>query len=95
MEPFGKSPIPVLLLIFGKIALLFCWLFFIVKSFDIGTMMYDSKLTQWIGITVFGAGLLIVMLSFISLGESVSAGLPGEETKLKTKGIYRVSRNPL
>ena len=57
--------------------------------------MYDSKLTQWIGITVFGAGLLIVMLSFISLGESVSAGLPGEETKLKTKGIYRVSRNPL
>jgi len=32
MEPIGKSPIPVPLLISGKIAMLFCWLFFLVKS---------------------------------------------------------------
>ena len=95
MEPIGKSPIPVPLLIFGKIAMLCCWLFFLVKSLDIGTMLYDSKLTQWLGIAVFGAGLLIVMLSFISLGDSVSVGLPEEATKLKTKGIYKVSRNPM
>lgn len=95
MEPIGKSPIPVSFLIIGKIALLCCWLFFLVKSLDIGTMLYDSKATQWLGIAFYGVGLLIVILSFFSLGKSVSVGLPEEETKLKTKGIYRVSRNPM
>jgi len=95
MEPLGKSPIPVPLLILGKIAMLCNWLFFLVKSLNIGTMLYDSKLTQWIGITVYGAGLIFVIPGIIALGKSISVGLPEEQTKLKTGGIYRVSRNPM
>jgi hypothetical protein len=37
MEPIGKSPIPIPLLITGKIAILFCWLFFLAKTFQIIT----------------------------------------------------------
>lgn len=95
MQPIGKSPIPVPLLILGKIAMLCNWLFFLVKSSDIGTMLYDSKLTQWLGIVLFGAGLLIVILGFFGLGSSVSVGLPEEKTVLKTGGIYQFSRNPM
>jgi len=95
MEPIGKSPIPVSLLITGKIAMLFCWLFFLAKTSGTLTMHYDSIATQWIGIALYTFGLIIVILGFFGLGSSVSVGLPEEKTKLKTGGIYRVSRNPM
>lgn len=95
MQPIGKSPIPVLLLIFGKIAMLCCWLFFLVKTSGTLNMHYDSITTQWLGIGLFAAGLIIIIFGFIALGKSVSVGLPEEQTKLKTKGIYQVSRNPM
>ena len=95
MEPIGKSPIPVPLLISGKIAMLFCWLFFLAKTSNTLTMHYDSLTTQWIGIALFAAGLVIAILGFFGLGSSVSVGLPEEQTKLKTGGIYQFSRNPM
>ena len=95
MEPIGKSPIPVPLLITGKIATLFCWLFFLAKTTNILTMHYDSQTTQWIGIVLYALGLIIVVLGFFGLGSSVSVGLPEEQTKLKTGGIYQFSRNPM
>ena len=95
MEPIGKSPIPVLLLIIGKIAMLFCWLFFLAKTTNNLTMHYDSQTTQWIGIVLYALGLIIVVLGFFGLGSSVSVGLPEEQTKLKTGGIYQFSRNPM
>lgn len=95
MGPIGKSPIPVPLLITGKIAMLFCWLFFLAKTSGTLTMHYDSLTTQWIGIAVFAVGLIIVILGFFGLGSSVSVGLPEEKTVLKTGGIYQFSRNPM
>jgi len=95
MEPIGKSPIPVPLLITGKIAILFCWLFFLVKTSKTLTMHYDSLTTQWIGIALYALGLIIVILGFFGLGSSVCVGLPEEETKFKTSDIYCFSRNPM
>lgn len=95
MEPIGKSPIPVPLLITGKIAMLFCWLFFLVKTSNTLTMLYDSQTTQWIGIALYALGLIIVILGFFGLGSSVSVGLPEEKTVLKTGGIYQFTRNPM
>ena len=95
MEPIGKSPITVALLITGKIAMLFCWLFVLTKTSNILTMHYDSQTTQWIGIALYAFGIVIVIFGFIGLGSSVSVGLPEEKTVLKTEGIYRFSRNPM
>ena len=95
MEPIGKSPIPVPLLITGKIAMLFCWLFFLAKTTNILTMHYDSLTTQWIGNVLYAVGLIIVILGFFGLGSSVCVGLPEEATKFKTGGIYCFSRNPM
>lgn len=95
MEPIGKSPIPVPLLITVKIAMLFCWLFFLTKTSGLLTMHYDSQTTQWIGIALYALGILIVIFGFIGLGSSVAIGLPEEKTLLKTGGIYQFSRNPM
>jgi protein-S-isoprenylcysteine O-methyltransferase Ste14 len=95
MEPIGKSPIPIPLLITAKLAMFFCWIFFLTKTSNTLIMHYDSKLTQWIGIVFFAIGLIIVILGFFGLGSSVSVGLPESATKLKTGGIYNFSRNPM
>ena len=94
MEPFGKSPIPVPMLILGKLCLLFCWLFFLVKNS--GTeMIFDNSITQAIALLFALVGFGIVVVGFIYLGKSVSVGFPQEKTELKTSGIYRITRNPL
>ena len=95
MEPIGKIPIPVSLLITSKAAMLFCWLFFLAETSGLLTMYYDSITTQWIGIALYALGIIIVIFGFIGLGSSVSVGLPEEQTKLKTGGIYQLSRNPM
>jgi protein-S-isoprenylcysteine O-methyltransferase Ste14 len=95
MDPIGKSPVPAPILIFGKVAMVSCWLFFIVKVQGVDAMLYDSVVTEAIGVVVFVAGLALVVFSFVYLGQSVSIGIPEEKTELKTHGVYRLSRNPM
>jgi protein-S-isoprenylcysteine O-methyltransferase Ste14 len=95
MDPIGKSPIFVPALIVGKVTMASCWLFFLVKTQDVAAMLYNSVITEVIGVVVFVIGLALVVLSFVYLGQSVSIGLPEEKTELKTNGVYRISRNPL
>jgi protein-S-isoprenylcysteine O-methyltransferase Ste14 len=59
------------------------------------TLLYDSILTSRIGAALCAAGLLLVLPGFVSLGRSLSVGLPEGDTILKTAGIYRLTRNPI
>ncbi len=95
MDPIGKSPVPVPILILGKLAVAACWLFFLVRTLGIDTMLYDSALTRSVGVVLVVAGFLLLILGFIYLGRSVSVGLPEEKTELKTRGVYRITRNPM
>ena len=95
MDPLGKSPIPVIFLIIGKLALFGCCFFPLVKIMNIDSMLYDSLVTQAVGIVLYAVGLFFVTLSIINLGSSISVGLPREKTQLKTRGLYRISRNPI
>jgi protein-S-isoprenylcysteine O-methyltransferase Ste14 len=95
MDPIGKSPIPVPMLILGKAAMAVCLLFFALKTQIAGSLLYDSALTRTLGVLLAAGGLLLVVLGFVFLGRSVSVGLPGEETELKTQGIFKFTRNPL
>jgi protein-S-isoprenylcysteine O-methyltransferase Ste14 len=95
MDIIGKSPIAVPVLILGKIAMLGCWLFFVVKKLSADAMLYDSAVTQALGVAVSVAGLILVILSLLHLGRSASVGIPEQKTELKTHGMYRISRNPV
>jgi protein-S-isoprenylcysteine O-methyltransferase Ste14 len=47
------------------------------------------------GVVLLALGALVVAAAFAGLGGSVRLGLPAEETRLRTRGIYRFSRNPM
>ncbi len=95
MDALGKSPIPIPMLILCKLSMVFCWLFFLVDTTGIDSMLYSSIVTDVIAAVSVGTGVIILILAFVSLGSSVSVGLPREETRLKTHGIFQFSRNPM
>jgi protein-S-isoprenylcysteine O-methyltransferase Ste14 len=49
----------------------------------------------WASAAVFDGGALVAILAFARLGEDTRTGLPRESTRLRTGGIYAVSRNPM
>jgi len=95
MDAIGKSPVSTPIFVLGKLAMSASWLFFLVRTLGIDTMMYDSTVTRSLGVVLAVAGSLLLILGFIYLGRSVSVGLPEERTELKTHGVYRISRNPM
>ena len=95
MDPLGKSPIPLPLLIMGKTAMIASWLLLFLKSWGGEGILYDSAVTRAIGIFLFALGSAMAILSIVNLGRSISVGIPQEQTELKTHGFYRISRNPI
>ena len=68
MDILGKSPIPLHLLILGKLAFAGCWLFFIVKFLALDTMLYDSAVTRPIGVALFVCGGALALLALVHQG---------------------------
>ena len=95
MNPIGRPPVPLPILILGKAAVFGCALFFPVRILDISPMLYDSPSTTAFGMILYAVGLVLLCVAMVSLGRSLSVGLPDEQTELKTGGVYRLSRNPI
>jgi len=57
--------------------------------------LYSCPFPRYGAYAAFVAGIAFVVLSSINLGKSTRLGLPGEDTVLKTGGIYKFSRNPM
>jgi protein-S-isoprenylcysteine O-methyltransferase Ste14 len=95
MDALGKSPVPPPILVAGKLAMLGCVVFFFLKGSVAESLLFDSALTQGLGMLLAVSGVVFVILGFVFLGGSISVGLPREETIFKTEGVFRVTRNPL
>jgi protein-S-isoprenylcysteine O-methyltransferase Ste14 len=54
-----------------------------------------SPLKAGVFLALFLPGCLLLGIAFHRLGASLRMGLPAEETKLVSSGIYRISRNPI
>ncbi len=92
----GKPTINPWLYFTGKTAGYLSWLFYCLSVLHVGfERYYASPLTGTIAILMAASGFLLIILSSVFLGNSTRIGLPEEETMLKTKGIYRYSRNPM
>ena len=92
----GKPTIDPILFYTGKIALFSGWGFFLYRSIEISTCKgYGSSIAEWIAAIILCIATMILIFAFNALGKSLRVGLPNEETKLQTTGIYRFSRNPL
>jgi len=92
----GTPTIDKFLFFSGKITLFTNWGLCIYKAIspESGYVVVPYYVS-WIATVLLLAGTLIAILSFIKLGRSLKVGLPSEDTKLETKGIYQYSRNPL
>jgi protein-S-isoprenylcysteine O-methyltransferase Ste14 len=94
-DPLGKSPIPLPALLLSKFIMLCSWLFFIVRMKRPGLMLYTSDFTDTLGVMLFVAGLICLLVSLFQLGHAASVGLPRIKTELRTSGFYTWTRNPV
>ena len=92
----GKTTVHPVLFITGKLAGYFTWIVLILMYLNINILnripfLYSDIISYTIALT----GLAFVVLSLINLGFSTRIGLPQKETVLKTKGVYKFTRNPM
>jgi protein-S-isoprenylcysteine O-methyltransferase Ste14 len=80
----------------AKVSLFISWGLFMCKALlpALGYIPTPSWL-QWIAIVILCIGCIFMIAGFFNLGDALKVGLPGEDTKLMTGGIYRISRNPI
>jgi protein-S-isoprenylcysteine O-methyltransferase Ste14 len=96
MDLIGKSTLHPVLFYTGKIAGYFTWILLILSTVDIFVISPGSPaFLKWISYISALIAISLIIWSVIDLGKSTRLGLPKEQTVLKTKGVYRLSRNPM
>lgn len=95
-EILGKPTVAVWWFITGKLSLfvcLFLYIYTVIKSGYSYTLI--PKFNDWISLIVFFPGIVFLSAGFLNLGRSLRMGLPNNSTKLMTKGIFKITRNPV
>lgn len=94
MALFGKPSINPIVFYIGKLALVGNFVFVFL-----GKYLQVFEFSSWIliaNILIFLIpGTIIFITSLVQLGSSLRVGLPEEETKLVTNGLFGFSRNPI
>jgi protein-S-isoprenylcysteine O-methyltransferase Ste14 len=96
MELIGKTTINPIIFYTGKISGYITWIILLLMPF--GLNLFDNNrilFNQNISIFILLVGLIFTIISLINLGKSTRLGLPSNDTKLKTNGLYKYSRNPM
>ena len=95
-RPLGRPTIQPLLFYAGKIALFTSWGYLLTYAILVMAEMPTPHILYFFTPPMLVVlGTIFLILAFRDLGDSLRVGLPGEETTLKTTGIYRISRNPI
>ena len=95
-KPLGSPTIQPVYFYIGKVALFTTWGFLIVNAiFVMSGKPSEQILYPIVAAILVSVGAVLLILAFRDLGDSLRVGLPGEDTQLKTKGIYHLSRNPI
>ena len=80
----------------GKIASYICWALIITNRLGLYQIGSPPNYYLDVGATIITwSGLLIFIISLVDLGGATRLGLPSGQTKLRTNGLYRFSRNPM
>lgn len=95
-ELIGKTTVNPFLFYSGKIAGYITWLVYMlfifgIRVFDISFSLYRMYFSYFLALIA----LFLIVFSLINLGKSTRLGLPSDQTVLKTRGIYTLSRNPM
>lgn len=96
MKFLGKPTLEKYFFYSGKFSLFASLTLFLFKAIfpGMGLIRVPPPLS-WVAVTILIIAVILFIISFANLGTSLRMGLPQEDTVLKTKGIFRFSRNPL
>ena len=95
-----KNKFGVLSIIISTLLLFCLWITYIINSkisllfFSID-LLAKSQYIKWIATSIMTVATAIEIISGLSLGKSGRIHSPSEKTKLITKGIYGIIRNPI
>ncbi len=92
----GKPPINKYLFLLAKLTLFSPWILTFLRAYEPELLScFFSIYLAWLGIFLVFPGILFIVIGYVSLGKYTKFGLPTNESKLITNGIYKYSRNPM
>lgn len=92
----GRPPINKNIFLLSKFAMLIPWTAMLLQGFEVDlSPVRVPPLLKWISLGLWVSGWGLLFAGRIGLGSSFRVGCPEEETKLRTGGIFRFSRNPM
>ena len=94
MKLIGKEPINPALFYSGKIAGYAIWIALLVEIIHVPAIT-ELSIPKQQAIFLTLISIVLIAVSLINLGSATRLGLPQESTQFKTKGLYKISRNPM
>jgi Putative protein-S-isoprenylcysteine methyltransferase len=96
IEQDGEAPIHRALFYASKYSIIVLWGAMVLQSWDFRISFTEvSRLLQLVALCFWAFGFLLLYLGRFKLGDSFRLGSPKEDTRLKTDGLFRISRNPM
>ena len=94
MEIIGNPTISKPLFYLAKSSIIVCAVFPFFKG-QVNSFEINQQIQHFAGFAFFVPGIILLSISLINLGKSTRVGIPTDNTKLKTNGLYAISRNPM
>lgn len=96
IEQDGEAPINRTLFYVSKYSILVLWGAMVVQSWGIRiSMAIVPRALQLIALLLWVCGFALLYLGRFMMGDSFRLGTPQEDTRLRTDGLFRMSRNPM
>jgi Putative protein-S-isoprenylcysteine methyltransferase len=96
IEQDGEAPINRTLFYASKYSILLLWGAMVLQSRGIGfSPVQVPRLLQLIALAFWFAGFALLYLGRFRMGDSFRLGTPKEDTRLRTDGLFSLSRNPM
>ena len=96
IEQDGEAPINRTVFYISKYSILVLWGAMVVQSWGIRISMVDvPRALQLIALLSWACGFAFMYLGRFTMGDSFRLGTAREETRLRTDGLFRMSRNPM
>lgn len=96
IEQDGKAPINRSLFYASKYLIVVIWGAMALAGWGIGfSPVPVPRLLQLVALAFWCAGFALLYLGRFTMGDSFRLGTAKEDTRLKTDGLFRLSRNPM
>jgi protein-S-isoprenylcysteine O-methyltransferase Ste14 len=96
IEQDGEAPIDRTLFYVSKYSILVLWGAMVMQSWGITLSIVNvPRALQLIALLFWVCGFASLYLGRFTMGDSFRLGTPKEDTRLRTDGLFRMSRNPM